>query len=185
MKKTLLSVLLTGFSLSIIAAQVGDMVSVNCQNPLIVLGKAQVTAVTSNTITVADKFDTFTFALTNVQIAPVTARVSAPPAQQTATVARSTSSGDPGMDILNKFQSDPNFSKAVNQYHGSMAKVMDGSIDVKQLRDMAAAALAQADQYGPERAKDPQYEEYIATLKDFVKRADAGEQFNFPTGNVQ
>jgi hypothetical protein len=89
------------------------------------------------------------------------------------------------MDILNQFQKDPNFSKAVAQYQSHMNQIQSGQIDVKQLRAMAAQTLAEADQYQPERAKDPKYEAYINQLRDFVKRADAGEQFNFSTGSAQ
>lgn len=191
MKKIFTALLLGCFCLPLLAApHVGDTVKVSCMNPLIVLGKAKVTAVSSNTITVSSHLDTYTFELTNIVVeASVTSSMVASTAPSFPTVASQSNPAsqvsqlDPGMEILSKFQGDPNYSKAVGQYQGNMAKIMNGQMDVHQLRDLAANALAQADAYGPERAKDPQYEPYIAQLKDFVKRADAGEQFNFPTGN--
>ena len=41
---------------------------------------------------------------------------------------------------------------------------------------LAGRALKKADEYGPERAKDPQFEEQIRQLREFVQRAHSGER---------
>jgi hypothetical protein len=46
----------------------GDVVQITCENPLTVLGKANVTAVSPNSITVKSKGQVYTFDLTNITI---------------------------------------------------------------------------------------------------------------------
>jgi|GEM_PF-5364886 len=177
--------------------KVGDLVRISSQNPLVVLGKAQVTDITLSNITVAARFESYTFNKTNVVIIPLLpddggaaptpprATPSAAAALMPGTASFSGSSpggGDPGLAILDKFSSDPGYTNAVKSYQGDMSKVMGGQMEVNQLRIKAEAILKQADEYQPERQKDPQYEAYIASLRDFVRRAKAGESFNFPVG---
>ena len=74
------------------------------------------------------------------------------------------------------------YDKANAYYHQTMAGVMDGSVSQEELVRQAKAVLAQCDKYAAERKDDPQYEEKIAKLRDFVRRSEAGEKFDFQTG---
>lgn len=198
----ILSCLLT-LAVSADQLRVGDIVKVSSQNPLVVLGKAQVAEVDSNTITVTTDFDSYTFSRTNVVIVPLVtggAAVSATPAGATGTAPPPTAASsspqsdkaspnptnpdgsDPGMTLLGNFSSKLGYTNAISIYQDDMAKVKSGQMDVNQLCAEAEQAIKQADQLGPERAADPEYEQYINTLRDFVRRVKAGEKFDFPVG---
>ncbi len=186
--------------------RVGDMVKVSSQNPLVVLGKAQVTAISSNTVTVTTDFDSYTFLQTNVVIVPLVPSGEAPTlipggitstesqAQASAPASSAPQSGepgsnttyqgeaDPGMALLGKFSGKIGYANAVKLYQDDMAKVKSGQMDVNQLCAEAEQTIKEADQYDPEREQDPEYEQYIASLREFVRRVKAGEKFDFPVG---
>jgi len=71
------------------------------------------------------------------------------------------------------------FSQANAYYDQTMAGVANGSISQNDLVLQAKKVLAQCDQYQEERQNDPQYEAEITKLREFVRRSDAGEKFNF------
>jgi hypothetical protein len=208
MKKNLVTILSCLLTLTVNADQlrVGDIVKVSSRNPLVVLGKAQVAELDSNTITVTSDFDSYTFSRTNVVIVPLVTSGEPPSAtpggatsiapQLPATPAASSSlqsdktgpnvtnpdGSDPGMALLGNFSSKLGYTNAISIYQDDMAKVKIGQMDVNQLCAEAEQAIKQADQHGPERAADPEYEQYIDMLRDFVRRVKAGEKFDFPVG---
>lgn len=208
MKKNLVSILSCLLTLTVSAdqPQVGDLVKVSSQNPLVVLGKAQVAEVDSNTITVTTDFDSYTFSRTNVVIVPLVTggapsstapgevtrtapQPPATPAARSSTQSDKTSpnkttpdGSDPGMALLGNFSSKLGYTNAINIYQDDMARVKSGQMDVNQLCAEAEQAIKQADQHASERAADPEYEQYIDTLRDFVRRVKAGEKFDFPVG---
>lgn len=201
----ILSCLLT-LAVSADQLRVGDIVKVSSQNPLVVLGKAQVAEVDSNAITVTTGFDSYTFSRTNVVIVPLVtggAAGSDVPGEVTSTAPQSpamaavsltpqsdkagpnptnSDGSDPGLALLGNFNSKLGYTNAISIYQDDMAKVKSGQMDVNQLCAEAEQAIKQADQLGPERAADPEYEQYINTLRDFVRRVKAGEKFDFPVG---
>jgi hypothetical protein len=208
MKINLVPIFIGLLTLAVNADQprVGDLVKVSSQNPLVVLGKAQVTGIDSNTITVATGFDSYTFSRTNVVIVALVNSGAAPsgtpgeaigPAPQpqatpTASLSPQSDKSDPsatnsdgsdsGLALLGKFDSKLGYANAVKIYQDDLAKVRGGQMDVNQLCAEAEQTIKQADQYGPERAADPEYEQYIDTLRDFVRRVKAGQKFDFPVG---
>lgn len=119
---------------------VGDLVKVSSQNPLVVLGKARITAVTSNTVTVTTDFDTYTFRPADTVIVPLVPRsvlpaatpggsASTEPQAQAAAPAyadpqagqpgsNTANSGgpDPGLALLGKFSGEPGYDNAVKLY---------------------------------------------------------------------
>lgn len=74
------------------------------------------------------------------------------------------------------------FDHANDDYHSTMAGLMSGAITQDDLVAQAKAVLQDCDKYKKERQDDPQYDAKIATLRDFVRRSEAGEKFNFKTG---
>ena len=68
--------------------QPGDLVKVNCDNPLVVLGKATLLEIGSNTVTVCTANDRFTLEKTNVTLVPLENHASRPPeVSQTSSAA--------------------------------------------------------------------------------------------------
>ncbi len=186
--------------------QVGDLVKVSSQNPLVVLGKARVTAVTSNTVTVTTDFDSYTFHPSEAVIVPLVPRSAltaataggsadteapapaAAPANAALQAGRPGANtaypggADPGMALLGNFSGRPGYDNAVKRYQDDMAKVKSGQLDENELCAEAEKVINQADQYGAERKNDPEYEQSIASLKDVGRRVKAGEKFDFPVG---
>ena len=221
--------------------QPGDLVKVQCDQPLVVLGKATLLEISSNTVTVCTASERFTLAKSAVTLVPLGSH-QAPAASLTSSVtpivpdhpapaavmppASSISSiapdatGNPALPPANLFQTmesvrasvidphkmeaykepklvngkwelvvDPNskagpakYDKANTYYNQTTAGVMDGSVSQEELVQQAKKVLADCDQYAEERKNDPQYEKQIAALRDFVRRSEAGEKFNFQTG---
>jgi len=71
------------------------------------------------------------------------------------------------------------YKKANGYYDQTMSGVMNGSVSQDSLVQQAKSVLADCDKYKEERKNDPQYEKEIATLREFVRRSEAGEKFNF------
>lgn len=202
--------------------QPGDLVKVQCDHPLLVLGKATLLEIGSNTVTVATASDRFTLNQTNVTLVALESHaapaVELPPASSTspqiATSAAIASGAAPVSDISQTMESilaavidphkmeafkepklvngkwelvvDPNSTngkaksdQANAHYHQTMNGVMNGSVSQAALVSQAKEVLAQCDKYAAERKNDPQYEEQIETLRDFVRRSEAGEKIDF------
>ena len=71
------------------------------------------------------------------------------------------------------------YKKANAYYDQTMPGVMNGSVSQDSLVQQAKSVLADCDKYKEERKNEPQYEKEIATLREFVRRSEAGEKFNF------
>lgn len=64
--------------------QPGDIVKVKCDNPLVLLGKATLLEISSNTVTVCTANDRFTLDKTNVSLVPLESHAAPAPADSTA-----------------------------------------------------------------------------------------------------
>jgi len=185
MKKLVVSVFLfaLGVGLTMAAIQVGDTVKLSCLKPPILLGKARVVAITTNSITVTSHLDTFTFNLTNVTVSAVseTSAVQVSSAVAANTVSSTVSTNKAFTEeqimelVLGSSKSDTNYNKATAYYKKTMGEVHSGQTQLTDLVSQAKALLKQMDESAPERKKDPAYEEQYKALQDFVARADAGE----------
>lgn len=85
-----------------------------------------------------------------------------------------------GQGVLGKYSQDPGYQAATDRYQKTMQGVLSGQTQLPDLVRQAKEVLAQVDKFGPERQKDPQFEPYIELLKDFVRRAEAGESIQTP-----
>lgn len=170
----------------------GDWVDVKSE-PQILLKHALLTRMTSSNITVATSFETIDLPLSNTVIR----LAEAPPQEQ---VRRSTplvlsnhlalansvspnadaaalTAGDPIVQqILGKYASDAHYNDSLSYYTSMMSGLQSGSVQLDDLVREAEQVLGTLDQYEPERAKDPEFEGNISTLRDFVNRAKAGEK---------
>jgi hypothetical protein len=207
--------------------QAGDLVKVTCDHPLVLLGKATLLEIGSNTVTVCDASDRFTLSQTNVILVPLNSppptapesSQASSPTPQVSTGSANASAANPS-DIAKTLESirasvidphkmeaykepklvngkwemviDPNstngkarYDKANAYYNNTMQGVMNGSVSQDDLVRQAKEILAQCDKYAPERKDDPQYEEQIKTLRDFVRRSEAGEKIDFGKPPVQ
>jgi hypothetical protein len=202
--------------------QPGDLVKVNCDNPLVVLGKATLLEISSNTVTVCTANDRFTLEKTNLTLVPLESHAPRPPEvsqsssaapQGSTSPAKAPTVGAPS-DVAQTMESirasvidphkmeaykepklvngkwelvvDPNspngkakYDKANAYYNNTMTGVMNGSVSQADLVAQAKKVLADCDKYAPERKDDPQYEQKIETLRDFVRRSEAGEKIDF------
>src|ERR1035437_7476590 len=59
--------------------EAGDLVKVDCDNPLVLLGKAKLLEIGSNTVTVCTANDRFTFDKTNVSLVLLESHATRPP----------------------------------------------------------------------------------------------------------
>ena len=219
--------------------QPGDPVKVRCEHPLVVLSKAMLLEIGSNTVTVCTTSDRYTLDKSVVTLVPL-AHHFAPAAAEPASgsPATKTSSGqatavsdvDPlaatahspsptsaqsPADIAQTMASirasvidphkmeafkepkkvdgkwelvvNPNakdgqakYDKANAYYNQTMGGVMEGSVSQEELVRQAKEVLGICDKYAPERKTDPQYENQINTLREFVRRSETGEKFAFP-----
>ncbi|MEI8290213.1 MAG: hypothetical protein WCH99_12135 [Verrucomicrobiota bacterium] len=211
----------------------GDTVKVRCDHPMVVLGKATLLEIGSNTVTVCTASDRYTLDKSVVTLVPLASQ-SAPsvPAAAEPAVGSPDAKSLPGQalshsvlpagaqspaDIAQSMESvrasviDPHkmeafkepkmvdgkwelvvnpgskegqakYDKANIYYNQTMAGVMDGSVSQEELLRQAREVLALCDKYAPERKADPQYEKQIKTLREFVRRSEAGEKFAFPAG---
>jgi hypothetical protein len=187
--------------------QPGDLVKVKCEHPLLVLGKAKLLEIGSNTVTVAIANDRFTLDQTNV----ILTRLESPaPSPTTAPAASAPSVSDLAqtMEAIRAAVIDPHKMEAYKEpklvngkwelgvdpnspdgkakndqanayYNTTMKGVLDGSVTQADLVQQAKKVLADCDRYAAERKDDPQYEKQIETLRDFVRRSEAGEKIDF------
>jgi len=181
--------------------QPGDLLKVQCDQPLVVLGKATLLEIGSNTVTVCTASERFTLAKSAVTLVPLgshSVSVASLPAEKSSVAAAA-----PGADtlqtfansqtptnvmssmanvqemMLGKYKNDPGSAKANDYYNRTTAGVMNGNVSQESLVQQAKKVLADCDKYAEERKKDPQYEQQIAALRDFVRRSEAGEKFDF------
>ena len=70
-------------------------------------------------------------------------------------------------------------------YDQTMAGVMNGTVTQNDLVQQAKAELQQIDQLKKDGVNVSQYDREIKILREFVRRSEAGEKFNFATGPVQ
>ena len=218
--------------------QLGDNVIVKCDHPLLVLGKATLLEIGSNTVTVCTVSDRFTLDQTNITLIPLANRPASAaaqpgiganstisPAGQTKVVpvadsimatdqALAVSSAQSPAEILKTMESvrasvidphkmeaykeqklvnghlelvvDPNspngkakYDKANDDYKNTMNGVINGNITQSDLVQQAKKMLTDCEKYVSERNDDPQYENKIQTLRDFVRRSEAGEKIIF------
>ena len=197
--------------------QAGDQVRVKCTQPLLVLGKATLLEIGSNTVTVCTASDRFTLDQTNVTLLPLALRAAptapepAPgssgagnsPGQTPAVPAANSQTGtamalapakaESPMNIAQAMESirasvlDPHKAGATQAqsdnanayYNKTMTGVLNGNVTQSDLVREAKKMLTECDKYDPERKKDPQYEKEIEILREFVRRSEAGETFQF------
>jgi hypothetical protein len=174
-----------------IAVKPGDWVDVKSA-PQVILKHALLMRMTSSNITVATSFGTIDLPLSNTVVRPVET-----PPQEQARYQLATSNrlplpnplspnsadaplagaGDPVVkQILGKYSADPHYNDALAYYQSMMSGIQSGSVQLSDLVDHAEQVLGSLDQFQPERAKDPEFEGDISTLRDFVNRAKAGEK---------
>ena len=152
---------------------VGQKVTVNSTQPLMVIGNATVTAITATNITVQTRLETLSFD-TTATVRPAKKVVVVNQPTYTAPQAQLDAAQN---QVLGNYRNQgTNYENAVKYYQTTMAGVQNGSVNLDDLVAQAESTLKNIDQYQPERAKDPQYEAQIAQLRDFVARAKAGEK---------
>ena len=71
------------------------------------------------------------------------------------------------------------YDQANAYYKNTMNGIMNGTVSQDDLVRQAKETLAACDKYQNERADNPQYEKEIEILRDFVRRSEAGEKFDF------
>jgi hypothetical protein len=173
--------------------RVGDTVSFQAARPMVLAARATVLAITTNHVTVACGRDRFVVAYDDVVLMEkhnpsgdtVAMRAPATPGGPAALSAdRPRAAGSksltspPGVEalldmvqaqVLGGFSGDENYAKATNYFLTTMRDYCSGKTTEADLRAKAAEVLAQVDRYPAERQKDPQYEPFIATLRNFVE----------------
>jgi len=164
----------------------GAIVQVRSEKPVVMLNRAALKEITaSNVVVVAngerlvlDKSFTVLSDLPG-SAAPSPAPVLAVPGKNVSpsepTAGKFSTSADVPQLIFGKYANDSGYAKVTAQYQSMMNDFNSGKMSLADLATKAEKVLAEADKYKAERAKDPQYEEQIAMLHDFLKRAQAGE----------
>jgi hypothetical protein len=177
----------------------GDAVRVKAQKPLLDLARAQFQSETPSNIVVTSKGDRYCLDKRAVTLSPPGAEVVANPAGYAIAVqagtngagsaARPPAAVDAGKDlltmlqgveegVLGAFRSDPGCAKASQYYQETMQGILKGKVSLEELASKAEETLKKVDEYQPERAKDPRFEEQISQLRQFVDRAHRGEKLN-------
>ena len=164
---------------------VGAVVTVHCQSPLLILNHAMLKEIDVTNIVVESKGDRFLLGRSQTVLSdppPVAVPVPTGPVKISASLipGQDNSSTQAGVQhaVLGTFANNPGYAKATTQYQSMMSDLRSWKESLEDITTKAEKILAEVDKYQPERAKDPQFEAQIATLRDFVKRAKAGEQIN-------
>ena len=178
----------------------GDNVSVAA--PFTLIGNATIQTITSSNLTVVSHTKNFgdesvTFVLTNIQSIravrqpasdPIRFDAGSQPKGYPAASGAATSPPPPsavpnakgdrdaGMAVLSKYSNEPGYTQALTQFQQTADGVLAGTNSLQDLRDQAANVLKAVDKYVPERQRDAEFDTQIDQLRDFVKRADAGEK---------
>lgn len=84
--------------------------------------------------------------------------------------------GEVQQSVLANYSAEPGYTNAVSQYRSTINDYLSGKISLATITARAEKVLAEANKYQPERSKDPRFEHQIAILRDFVRRAKAGEK---------
>ena len=177
----------------------GDTVRVKAKKPLIDFARARFQSETSSNIVVICKGDRYCLDKAAVTLSVPEAvalreTLSATNATQRAIKALALQSAQGASDaenaqtsplsemqaveakILGNYKGDKGYDAATKYYQETMQGVLSGKISLDDLVTQAEEALKKVDEYGPERAKDPQFEEQIRQLREFVQRAHSGER---------
>jgi hypothetical protein len=172
----------------------GAIVRVQSRQPLIVLGNALFQSQTPSNIVVLSKGERYVLPKSSVLLMPprtVPAASSDGSADEagSAVLAEAAGSHPDGMEllmlsvqqqVLGSYTNDTGYAEAAKYYQDTMKRYLGGQISLDDIVHQAEKTLQTVDQYGPERAKDPQYESQIRVLKDFVRRARNGETVESP-----
>jgi hypothetical protein len=140
---------------------------------------ATITAIGQSEITIRTQMDTYTLPKDQLTLLPIAKFSPASTVAQHASVKASGTMAvqqDAGQSLLNKFSGAPGYNDANAYYKQTMAGVNSGQISVNDILGQALKTLADVDKFAPERGQNPEFEPYIAQLRDFVARAQAGEQ---------
>lgn len=172
----------------------GASVQVRSENPVVILNRATLKEIADSNVVVVADGERFVLAKAFTVLSDLpgsTAPMSAPvqvisgnnAASPVTAPDKISTQAEVQQLILGKYANDPGYVKATAQYQSLMNDFRSGKVTLADITAKAENGLAQAGKYQPERAKDPQYEEQIATLRDFVKRAKAGETVTPPGAN--
>lgn len=177
----------------------GDLVRVKAKKPLVEFARARFQSETSSNIVVISKGDRYCLNKTEVTLShpegntvfgndstnsPVqlAARVAALQAAQSFSSAENSLASPAGdmeaieAKILGNYKGDQGYDAASKYYRETMKGVQSGEVSLDDLVVKAEETLKKLDEYQPERAKDPQFEEQIRQLREFVQRARSGER---------
>jgi hypothetical protein len=177
----------------------GDIVRVKAAKPPIELGRAHFQSETASNIVVTSRGDSYCLDKATVILSlPVEGsdrqQVSTTTAAQPATQALLVQPAETplGMEnpeatpltqmqaveyqIIGKHKGDNGYEAAAKYYQETMGGVLSGQVSLENLVAQAEEKLKTVDQYQPERAKDPRFEEQIRQLREFVQRARSGER---------
>ena len=173
----------------------GATVRVRAEKPLILLNHATLKEITASNLVVVAGDDRYVLSRTNTVLtdpagAPAAGAASARPVAPAAS-ASLAAPALPQLDInslmagiqqsvLGQYARDPGHGKAVEKYQSTVAAFLSGKQSLADIAGEAEKLLAEVDKYQPERAKDPQYENQIATLRAFILRVRAGEKLEPP-----
>ncbi len=167
---------------------VGAVVQVHVDRPLILLNRAILREINVSNLVVESKGERLVINKAGAEltaVAPTALEVSAqravgPPSQPEIKPAAGSDLDNLQAEVqqlvLGKYSSDPGYGKATARYQSMMADYKNGKLSLADITAQAEQVLKEVDRYQPERQKDPQFESQIATLRDFVKRAKAGEK---------
>jgi hypothetical protein len=164
----------------------GAIVQVRSDNPVVILSRATLKEIAKSNVVVVANGERFVLDKSSTVLsdlpgssAPMSAPVPVATGNNAAPSApatfKSPTQADVQQMVQGKYANDPGYATAMAQYQSMMNDFNSGKISLADMTAQAQKVLAKADEYKPERAKDPQYEEQIAALRDFVKRAQAGE----------
>jgi hypothetical protein len=186
----------------------GDTVRVKADKPPMDLARAYFQSQTASNITVISKGDRYCLEKSAVTLSlsksaatreAVSASSKVQPTTRTATLPggrslASVESSEAGLlsamqsvqdNVLGNYLSDPGYGKASQFYQDTMQGVLKGQVSLDDLVTKAEETLKKVDEYGPERAKDPRFEEQISQLRQFVQRAHNGERIVRSTDKIE
>jgi hypothetical protein len=186
----------------------GDIIRVKADKPPIELGRARFQSETVSNIVVTSRGDRYCLDKTTVTLSLpeegfVHQKISASNTTQPATKALvfQPAPGPSGMEnpeanlltemqavedrVLGNHKGDKGYDTATKYYQDTMMGVLGGQVGLDDLVAQAEEKLKTVDQYQSERAKDPQFEEQIRQLREFVQRARSGERIATGTNGIE
>jgi hypothetical protein len=167
----------------------GDVVRVQVEKPLIVLGQAMFQSQTPTNIVVLSKGDRYvldkaTVVLSLPQDLVRLATTASPSGSPQTTSNANSSIGNQEAQllllgvqqkVLGNYSDDKGYKEAATYYQDTVKRYLAGQITLSDIVDQAEHTLQKVDGYQPERANDPQFEGQIRYLREFVERAKHGE----------